>query len=64
MGLLDADGIYTFQSDDVRNYPAGDYIFEFIATTGTNNDMTATKTFTLTLINPCPDSIISEDPAA
>ena len=49
-------GGYTFQSFDVPNVPAGDYVFEVTGTIGTYGDVTDSITFTLTMINPCPIS--------
>ena len=46
-----ANGDYTFNSYDIVNYPAGDYVIEVTATVGPNSDST---TFTLQLSDPCP----------
>ena len=64
VGQLDMNGVYTFQSNDVGAYPAGDYVFEITGTAGTHGDQTSTQTFTLTLVDPCPTSSLSLDPSA
>jgi len=44
-------GNYSFQSNDMDNYPPGNYHFTFTITIGNSK---ADVLFTMTLTNPCP----------
>ena len=52
-------GDYTLHTLDVPNYPPGDYVFEITGVAGTNADVSEVITFTLKMIDPCPDSSLS-----
>lgn len=49
-------GDFTFETNDIAAYPPGDYIFEI---TGTSATKSAVGTWTLTLVDPCPDTVLT-----
>ena len=49
-------GNYIFSSDDIQKFPPGTYTFKI---TGTSGDFSTSKTFTITLVDPCPDSVLT-----
>ena len=56
-GTFDAlTGSYTFQTIDIVSHPPGIYTFEV---TGKVGNKSASITFTVEMIDPCPDAVIS-----
>ena len=51
-----ATGDYTFTSFDMANYPAGDYTFTITGTVGAKS---VTETFVMTLVDPCPTTVLT-----
>ena len=49
-------GHYDFKSTDIENFKPGSYTFEI---TGTIGDLSDSATFTMTLVDPCPTTILS-----
>ena len=49
-------GNYEFYSIDMANYQPGQYTFEITGTVGTKS---ASATFTMTLVDPCPTTVLS-----
>ena len=62
-GVFDSiTGNYEFYSTDMANYKPGQYTFEITGTVGTKS---ASATFVMTLVDPCPTTtltIIEPDP--
>lgn len=57
VGNFDAiTGNYSFKTIDLAKYPPGDYVFEV---TGTVGNRSVSKTFTLTLVDPCPTATLT-----
>ena len=56
-GVFDpSTGDFTFETTDMVAYPPGDYIFEITGTSATKSDV---ATWTLTLVDPCPDTVLT-----
>ena len=51
-----ADGTFEFETTDMVAWPPGDYVFKI---TGTLGDKSDDATFTLTLADPCNESLLS-----
>ena len=51
-----ATGDYTFTSIDMANYPAGDYTFTITGTVGAKS---VSETFVMTLVDPCPTTVLT-----
>ena len=49
-------GNYEFYSIDMANYLPGSYTFEITGTVGTKS---ATATFVMTLVDPCPTTLLT-----
>ena len=49
-------GNYQFSSTDMANYLPGTYVYKI---TGTIGSTSAYNSFSMTLVNPCPDSTLS-----
>ena len=49
-------GNYDFESIDMANYPAGAYTFTITGTVGAKS---VTKTFVMTLVDPCPSTTLT-----
>ena len=49
-------GNYDFSSIDMAKYPPGDYTFQV---TGTVGNKSASKTFTVTFVDPCPTATLT-----
>ena len=60
-GVFDeTTGNFKFYSIDMANYPAGEYTFEI---TGSVGDKSASSTFTMKLVDPCPTTLLTiKDP--
>ena len=56
-GVFDSiTGNYEFYSIDMANYLPGSYTFSITGTVGTKS---ATATFVMTLVDPCPTTILT-----
>ena len=51
-----ATGDYTFTSFDMANYPAGGYTFTITGTVGAKS---VSETFVMTLVDPCPTTVLT-----